>query len=106
MRLEFFNLNNTSLASVGVPVGSVVDGSLSFLGVIFTGERIGRVRITSGTTSLGPNDNSAGGLDIVAMDDFLFREPAQVPEPSTLALLGAAALALLPRSRERRAAWA
>jgi hypothetical protein len=105
-RLEFFDLTNTSLGSFGVPIGSVAEGSLSFLGVVFTGERIGRVRITSGTTALGPNDNPAGGVDVVAMDDFLFREPAQVPEPSTWALLGAAAVALLLGRRQRRTASA
>ena len=51
------------------------------------------VSITSGNAALGPNDG--GNVDVVAMDDFIFAEVRRtVPEPSTLLLLGAAALAL------------
>jgi hypothetical protein len=46
------------------------------------------VRITSGNTALGPNDNPPD-VDVVIMDDFLFAEPrAIIPEASTLLLLG------------------
>ena len=70
-----------------VPIGTVADGSLSFLGVSFNaGEQVGRVRITSGNAALGAaiNDNPGGGIDVVAMDDFIYSEP--VPEPSALIL--------------------
>ena len=87
--LEFFDIDGNLLFSDNVLAGTVADGSLSFLGASATaGERIFRVRITSGTTALGPNDNPTGGVDVVAMDDFIYAEPLAVPEPSILLLLG------------------
>lgn len=88
--LEFFNRAGVSLGEFDVPDGTTADASLSFLGVIFNaGELISRVRITTGTTALGPNDDPANNVDVVVMDDFLYAEPqAVVPEPSVLALLG------------------
>jgi len=88
--LEFFNLAGNSLGVFNVPIGTVADASLSFLGVIFdAGELIGGVRITTGTTALGPNDDPANGVDVVAMDDFIYAEPqvVAIPETSILALL-------------------
>jgi hypothetical protein len=86
--IEFFSIFDTLLGSFDVPAGTTADGSLSFLGVIFdAGERIERVRITSGNTALGPTDNPGGGVDVAAMDDFLYAEPQRVPEPTPLALL-------------------
>jgi len=86
--LQFFSELGGSLGSFSVPTGTTSDGSLSFLGVLFdAGERISRVRITSGNTSLGPTDNPGGGIDVVVMDDFLYAEPQRVPEPTTLAIL-------------------
>lgn len=96
--ISFFDDEDTLLYSNSVEVGTVADGSLSFLGVIFNaGERIARVRITTGNSALGPNDG--GGIDVVAMDDFLYSEPAAVPEPSALSLLGLGALALFGMRR-------
>ena len=105
--LSFFDIGNNLLTTRSVLPGTVADGSLSFLGIIFNaGERIARVRITSGTTALGAgiNDNPGAGVDLVVMDDFLFREPAGlVSEPSTWALVGVAGLALLAGRRRQRA---
>jgi hypothetical protein len=79
-RLEFFDIDDVFLGSFDVPPGAVADGSFSFLGVIFNDrELIARVRITSGNTPLFPNDDPANGVDIVAMDDFLYSEPVAVP---------------------------
>jgi hypothetical protein len=51
------------VASSFVPPGTVPDGSLSFLGVLFDdGEGIARVRITTGKTALGPHDGNGGLL--------------------------------------------
>ncbi len=88
--LEFFNRKNQSLGLFHVPV---LNNGLSFLGVAFDDPTVARVRITTGNAALGPNDGA--GTDVVAMDDFLFAEPQQVPEPATLLLLalGAAAVA-------------
>jgi hypothetical protein len=62
--------------------------TFSFLGVLFdAGERVSRVRITSGNSALGPNES--GGLDLVVMDDFIYKEPqAIIPLPGTFLLMG------------------
>ena len=95
--LAFFDIDNNLLFSANVLAGLVPDGSLSFLGAFAdAGEQIFRVRVTSGTTALGPNDNPSGGIDVVALDDFIYAEPravARVPEPSILVLLGVGLLA-------------
>jgi hypothetical protein len=103
--IEFFSIFDTPLGSFDVPAGTTANGSLSFLGVIFdAGERIERVRITSGNTALGPTDNPGGGIDVAVMDDFLYSEPQRVPEPAPLALLlfGLTLISLVTsRSRSR-----
>lgn len=92
-RLEFFDENDSLIFSRSASVAG--NQGLTFLGgVADAGERIGRVRITSGRNTLvsngilgNPND------DFVAMDDFLYAQPRQIPEPSTFALLGLGLLA-------------
>ena len=85
--LEFFAQDGSFLREAFVPTA---DEGLSFLGVIFDEPQpvIGRVRITLGNSALGPNDG--GGVDVAALDDFIFGEPqaVAVPEPSALAVLG------------------
>ncbi|MGE3537472.1 MAG: PEP-CTERM sorting domain-containing protein [Candidatus Tectimicrobiota bacterium] len=95
-QIEYFDPTGVLLLRQFVSAGSVQDGSLSFLGVLFdAGEQIARVRITSGNTPLGPNDDPSNGIDVVALDDFLYSEPQHVvPEPSTLALCGLGIVAL------------
>src|SRR5438477_5338020 len=93
--LQFFGLSNQSLGTFFAPVGPVANASLSFLGVQFNaGETIGRVRITSGNSALGPNET--GGVDLVVMDDFIYAEPRAVaiPEPPTALLLALAFVAM------------
>ena len=96
--LEFFDLANQSLGTFFVPT---FNNGLSFLGVTFT-DAIGRVRITTGNTALGPNDG--GATDVVALDDFIYSEPqaAAVPEPATPTLLGMGVAAIVARARRRR----
>jgi hypothetical protein len=86
------DVNGSTLGTFPVPPSP--SGGLSFVGIVpNAGVPIRFVRITSGTGTLGPttNDVSNGGTaDLVVMDDFLYGEPFPVPEPSSLALLGAA----------------
>jgi hypothetical protein len=96
--LQFFDLFGASLGTFSVPTAN---NGLSFLGVFFSaGETVGRVRITTGTSALGPNDG--GGVDVVAMDDFLYSEPQAVPEPATIWLLGGAGVMAVARRLRRR----
>jgi hypothetical protein len=99
--LQFFDLFGASLGTFSVPTAN---NGLSLLGVFFNaGETVGRVRITTGTSALGPNDNPLGGVDVVAMDDFLYSEPQAVPEPATICLLGGAGAIAAGRRLRRRA---
>lgn len=61
-----------SAASAGV-----LDNGLSFVGISFNaGERIARVVIESGNAALSStNNDGASGVDVVAMDDFIYGEP-------------------------------
>lgn len=61
-----------SAASAGV-----FDNGLSFVGISFNaGERIARVVIESGNAPLSStNTDGTNGVDVVAMDDFIYGEP-------------------------------
>ena len=105
--LQFFDFQGNSLGTFNAPCGSGItcsptNGTLSFLGVIFTTEQATRVRITSGNTALGPTDNPAGGVDVVAMDDFIFAEPRAVPAPAGLTLLGLGLVGMVAQAWFRR----
>ena len=67
--------DGTQLVAASAPV---LDGGLSFVGVSFNaGERIGHVIIRSGTHALSASNNDGvGGVDVVAMDDFIYRRAA------------------------------
>lgn len=104
--LEFFDAHGQSLGLFDAPTGA--NQSLSFLGVRFNaGERVARVRITSGLNTIVSN-GVLGNLndDVVVMDDFIYGEPlALAPEPSTLVLaaLGGVGLAGYRWRRRKRA---
>lgn len=102
--IAFFGPANEGLVSVNPPgtcllpvpncLGSNLDETLTFVGVVFdAGEQVSRVRITSGTSALGPDqrvENSPPLVELVVMDDFIFGEPraiAAVPEPEAYAMI-------------------
>ena len=74
--VEFFGANGELLFSSFVPA-SPGDGNLSFFGVVFNDARIARVRITTGDTAPGPDDDRKN--EIVMMDDFIYGEPHALP---------------------------
>jgi hypothetical protein len=98
-KLEYFDPGGKLLLTYVPPVSG--NESFSFVGVIFdAGEQVGRVRITSGNAPLSANNTESptNGIDVVAMDDFIFGQP--VPEPASLGLI-ALGLPMLLRRRSR-----
>ena len=73
--MEFFGVNGELLFSSYVPAAPG-DGNLSFFGIKFNDARIARVRIITGNTAPGPDDD--GKNDIVMMDDFIYGEPRAI----------------------------
>jgi hypothetical protein len=104
-RMEFFDDSDALIYARDVLVAG--NQGLSFLGAVATGgEKISRVRLTSGLNTIvangllgNPND------DVVVMDDFLYAEPSRaVPEPAALALAGLGLVCGLIGRRQRRPA--
>jgi hypothetical protein len=104
-RLDAFDSNGNLL--FGRDVLTVNSGGFSFLGVLFdAGERIGRIRLTSGNSVLIANGQTGPGTDTVVMDDFIYAEPqgvgaTAVPEPSAIFLTGNGLLLALAEARRR-----
>jgi hypothetical protein len=90
--LQFYDLGNNLIIERFVAPGFVAPGtvsneSLSFLGLVGDpNEQIARVRITSGNTPSALT--FASGVDMVAMDDFIYAEPKTVPETGGIGLIG------------------
>lgn len=100
-RIQYFDATDALLGDFFAPAASGNE-TLSFLGVLFdAGERVARVRITSGNQVLAPGNTLS---DLVVMDDFIYGEPRRVAEPATigLILLGMAFVSLSGRRAPRR----
>jgi hypothetical protein len=67
---QYFDSRGRSLGRFAAPVSR---GGLSFLGVVFGGARVARVRIEYGSGRLGPNESAR--YDVAVMDDFIYGEP-------------------------------
>lgn len=74
--VEFFDINGRLLFSSFAPA-SPGQKSLSFLGIKLADARIATVRITTGDTAPGPDNDDKH--DIVMMDDFIYGEPQPLP---------------------------
>lgn len=74
--MEFFDVNGRLLYSSFAPASPGQKG-LSFLGIKFADARIASVRITTGDSAPGPDDDEKH--DIVMMDDFIYGEPQPLP---------------------------
>jgi FG-GAP-like repeat len=72
--IRVYAADGTQLSAASAPV---LDNGLSFVGISFNaGERIARVVIESGNAALSStNIDGVNGVDIVAMDDFIYGEP-------------------------------
>jgi hypothetical protein len=90
-KIDFFDVNNSLIYSRNALVGG--NQGLSFVGAIANaGERIARVRITSGGNTIVANGQVGNQVDdIVAMDDFLYATPSVSTAPG-----GGGAAAPLP----------
>ena len=101
-KMEFFDPSNSLIFSRNVLAGA--NQGLSFLGAIAdAGEKIARVRLTSGLNTITANGALGNASDdVVVMDDFLYAEPTAVPEPSSLVLAGLGLLCSLGWIRRRR----
>jgi hypothetical protein len=75
-RIEYFDREGERLRTQYVPP-SPGAGTLSFAGVIFDRPVVWRVRITTGSSALGPRDAPGAGRDVVVMDDFIYGEPVR-----------------------------
>jgi len=99
--IEYFDELGDLIGEFAVPE-IAGNQTFSFLGIVLgPGEGlISRVRITTGTAALGPDESTM--IDLVVMDDFLYGEPRRISEPSVLMLLNAALLMMLVWRRNRR----
>lgn len=72
--IRVYGADGRQLSAASAPV---LDNGLSFVGISFNaGERISRVVIESGNAGLSAaNTDGVNGVDVVAMDDFIYGEP-------------------------------
>ncbi|MGB3693913.1 MAG: PEP-CTERM sorting domain-containing protein [Spirulinaceae cyanobacterium] len=105
-KMEFFDVDGNLIQTNFVEAVADRDESFSFLGVTFDDFLVSKVRITSGNAALGADTFDGNGVDLVALDDFIFSEPQaveRVPEPSSLlSMLLVGVFAWLPSRKLRK----
>jgi hypothetical protein len=99
--IEFFDASHNLITTLTVPA-AIGNQTFSFGGILLDPSEpgIASLRITTGNAALGVADGR--GVDVVAMDDFLFAEPRAVAEPATLVLLGSGLVWLASTAAFRR----
>lgn len=80
--IECFDLCGDRIFRGTVRAGTTPNEHFSFLGVVFSSHKIGRVRITSGATALSDTALDTA-TDVVAMDDFIYGEPKAIEDANT-----------------------
>ena len=105
-RIQFFDQNNSLIYTRDALVAG--NQGLSFVGAVAEdGERISRVRLTSGLNTI-VSDGVLGNPtdDVVVVDDFLYAEPAAapVPQPTSLVLASLGLVVCRAWFRRRRRA--
>jgi hypothetical protein len=72
--VKFYGVDGKAIGAFNT---AAANNGLSFVGVSYNaGERIARVEIVAGNTSLENGKvDGVGGVDVVAMDDFIYGEP-------------------------------
>ncbi|CAN5360391.1 hypothetical protein BH10ACI3_BH10ACI3_24670 [soil metagenome] len=80
--IRVYGADGRQLSAASAPV---LDNGLSFVGISFNaGERIARVVIESGNAPLSStNNDGTNGVDVVAMDDFIYGEPRATTQHSS-----------------------
>lgn len=75
--LRCFAVDGTQLAAARP---NAANGGLSFIGFTFNSaqERCARVLIVSGNRALASGVVDGGGIDVIAMDDFIYGEPRPI----------------------------
>jgi len=102
-KIEFFDATDKLIFTRDVLVAG--NQGLSFVGAVANGgEKISRVRLTSGANAILSNGVRADEItDMVVMDDFIYAEPTRaVPAPSSLALAAVGLLGGMAAWRRRR----
>ncbi len=73
--VELFGAEGESLGKFAV---QLAPRGLSFLGVMFADKIVAKARVVPGNIAAGQRESLDEGLNIVAMDDFIFGEPAEL----------------------------
>lgn len=74
--VELFGADGASLGKFAV---QMAPRGLSFLGVMFPENIVAKARVTPGNIAAGERESLDEGRNIVAMDDFIFGEPSEIP---------------------------